>query len=233
MTNMAKAVLCVILLGVLAVNGLAQTSTGEISVTVQDPSSAVIPGARVVIKGSDTGNVLRTLQTNDQGSISVPLLPSGNYDVLVSATGFKQNNRTQIPVNVGQTTDLHIQLETGSAQETVTVSGGAPLLQDKTSTLAQVITARQMIQVPLNGRSYLSVANLSPGAVPKTPPSPLMATQVCRMRSCWMERATSVTFEASTMRSAMWSGRRWMPSRSLPCKPAITRRNTATPPARW
>ena len=166
MTNSAKAVLCVILLGVLAVHGLAQTSTGEISVTVEDPSSAVIPGATVVIRGSDTGNVVRTLQTNDQGAISVPLLPSGNYDVVVTATGFKQNNRTQIPVNVGQTTDLHIQLETGSTQETVTVSGGAPLLQDKTSTLAQVITSRQMIQVPLNGRSYLSVANLSAGAVP-------------------------------------------------------------------
>jgi hypothetical protein len=165
-TIWAKSVLCVILLGVLAVNGLAQTSTGEISVTVQDPSSAVIPGASVVIKGSDTGNVVRTLQTNDQGAISVPLLPSGNYDVIVTANGFKQNNRTQIPVNVGQTTDLHIQLETGSTQETVTVSGGAPLLQDKTSTLAQVITSQQMIQVPLNGRSYLSVANLSAGAVP-------------------------------------------------------------------
>ena len=166
MTNLTKALLGVILLGVLPLTGLAQTSTGEISVTVQDPSSAVIPGATVAIKGSDTGNTVRTLQTNAQGETSVPLLPPGNYDVDVSAQGFKQNIRTQIPVNVGQTTDLHIQLETGNTQETVTVTGSAPVLQDKTSTLAQVITSRQMIQVPLNGRSYLSVANLSAGAVP-------------------------------------------------------------------
>jgi hypothetical protein len=164
--TLAKAILSVILLGLLAGEGLAQTSTGEISITAVDPSSAVIPGATVTIKGSDTGNVVRTLQTNDQGLATAPLLPPGNYDVVVSAKGFKQNNRTQIPVNVGQNTDLHAQLETGSTQETVTVTGSAPLIQDKTSTLAQVITARQMLQVPLNGRSYLSVANLSAGAVP-------------------------------------------------------------------
>jgi hypothetical protein len=164
--TLAKALLTVILLGVLAGEGLAQTSTGEISITAVDPSSAVIPGATVTIKGSETGNVVRTLQTSDQGLATAPLLPPGNYDVVVSAKGFKQNNRTQIPVNVGQTTDLHVALETGSTQETVTVTGSAPLIQDKTSTLAQVITSRQMLQVPLNGRSYLSVANLSAGAVP-------------------------------------------------------------------
>jgi hypothetical protein len=165
-TTLAKAILTVILLGVFAGNGLAQTSTGEISVTAVDPSSAVIPGATVTIKGSDTGNIVRTLETNDQGLATAPLLPPGNYDVVVSAKGFKQDNRTQIPVDVGQTADLRVALETGSTQETVTVTGSAPLIQDKTSTLAQVITARQMLQVPLNGRSYLSVANLSAGATP-------------------------------------------------------------------
>jgi hypothetical protein len=69
-------------------------------------------------------------------------------------------------VNVGQTTDLRIQLETGSIEETVTVTGSAPLIEDKTSTLEQVVSEERMLTVPLNGRSYLTVANLSPGAVP-------------------------------------------------------------------
>jgi hypothetical protein len=164
--TLVKTIAFVFLLGAPAGSALAQTSTGEISITAVDASSAVIPAATVTIKGSETGNVVRSLQTNDQGSAAAPLLPPGNYDVVVSAKGFKQENRTQIPVNVGQTTDLHIQLQTGSAQETVTVTGEAPLIQDKTSTLAQVIPSREMLQVPLNGRSYLSVANLSAGAVP-------------------------------------------------------------------
>ena len=113
--TLVKTISFVFLLGAFAGSALAQTSTGEISITAVDASSAVIPAASVTIKGSETGNVVRSLQTNDQGSAAAPLLPPGNYDVVVAAKGFKQENRTQIPVNVGQTTDLHIQLQTGSA----------------------------------------------------------------------------------------------------------------------
>jgi hypothetical protein len=143
-----------------------QSSTGEISITVSDAANALVVGAAVTIKGSNTGNVVRKLETSGQGLATGSLLPPGTYDVTVSAKGFKQSNQPQIPVHVGQTTGLRIQLETGSIEETVTVSGSAPLIEDKTSTLAQVISEERMLTVPLNGRSYLTVANLSPGAVP-------------------------------------------------------------------
>jgi hypothetical protein len=144
----------------------AQTSTGEISISVVDPMNAVVPGATISINGSDTGNIIRTLQTNGEGLATAPLLPPGTYDVAISAPGFKRIDRTRIPVNVGQTADLRIQLQPGSTQESITVSGSAPLIEDKASALTQVISQRQMLAVPLNGRSYLTVANLTPGAVP-------------------------------------------------------------------
>jgi hypothetical protein len=143
-----------------------QTSTGTISITVSDTTGAVIPGAAISITGSDTGNVVRTLESNGEGLATAPLLPPGNYDVTVSGSGFKRTNEARISVNVGQTVDLRIHLEAGSTQQTVTVSGSAPLIEDKTSSLAQVISSRQILQLPLNGRNYLNLANLTAGAVP-------------------------------------------------------------------
>ncbi|HEX4066921.1 MAG TPA: carboxypeptidase regulatory-like domain-containing protein [Acidobacteriaceae bacterium] len=144
----------------------AQTSTGELSITVTDTTSAMVPGARVSITGATTNNLVRALQTNGAGLAEAPLLPPGTYNITVLATGFKRSSRTGVLVNVGQTADIRIQLEPGTAQETVTVTGGAPLIQDKTSNLNEVIESHQMLALPLNGRSYLSIANLTAGAIP-------------------------------------------------------------------
>src|SRR5437762_3378239 len=76
--------------------GAAQTSDGEISITITDPSGAVVPGAAVIIMGSETRAKIRTLQTNERGLASAPLLPPGVYDIVASASGFKNAVRTGI-----------------------------------------------------------------------------------------------------------------------------------------
>ncbi|MDQ6678530.1 MAG: carboxypeptidase-like regulatory domain-containing protein [Acidobacteriota bacterium] len=144
----------------------AQTSTGQLSVTILDPSAAVIPGATIRLIGSQTGNTLRTVETNASGSVAIPLLPPGIYDLSVTRTGFKNAIRRNISVDVGTIADLSITLETGSSAESVTVTSDAPLVEDKSATVAQVISAQQMIDLPLNGRNYLSLANLTAGAIP-------------------------------------------------------------------
>jgi hypothetical protein len=144
----------------------AQTSTGQLSVTVIDPSGAIVPNATVRLTGSETGNVLRTIQTNELGVAPIPLVPPGDYDVAVSATGFKTALRRAVPVNVGSIVDLPVTLETGSPNESITITSDAPLVEEKSSTLAQVITEKQMLDMPLNGRNYLALANLTAGAVP-------------------------------------------------------------------
>jgi outer membrane receptor protein involved in Fe transport len=157
---------CVSLSWAFTHSAITQTSTGEISISVTDSASAIVPGAKVSITGSNTSNVVRTLQTNGDGLAEAPLLPQGTYDVLVSDSGFKNFSRKGILVNVGQTADIRVQLEPGGAQETVTVTASTPLIEDKNSTLSEVISSRETLALPLNGRSYLSVANLTAGAVP-------------------------------------------------------------------
>ncbi|HMJ60820.1 MAG TPA: TonB-dependent receptor [Bryobacteraceae bacterium] len=147
---------------------VAQTSTGEMSVTVLDASGAVVPNAAVVITGSDTGNTLRTLRANDRGLAPVPLLPPGKYDVTTSAQGFKTSIRRAVQVSVGDVVSVTVMLETGSSTQSVTVTAQAPLVEDKSATLAQVVSQKQLIDLPLNGRNYLAVANLTAGAIPST-----------------------------------------------------------------
>ena len=144
----------------------AQTSTGQLSITVLDPSNAVIPNATIQLSGSDTGNILRTIQTNATGTAAIPLVPPGVYNISVTSGGFKKAVRQRVTVDVGTVADIAITLETGSASESVTINSDAPLVEDKSATVAQVVTSKQLIDLPLNGRNYLSVANLAAGAIP-------------------------------------------------------------------
>jgi hypothetical protein len=90
------------------------------------------------------------------------------YAVEASATGFKKLVRSGIALRVDDSLNLRLTLETGTAAESITVAAGAELLEEKTNTVGQVIDERTMQQLPLNGRNYLQLGNLSAGAVPNT-----------------------------------------------------------------
>jgi hypothetical protein len=117
----------------------AQTSTGQIDVTVQDTSGAVVQGASITITGADTGNLARTLSTNDSGIAEAPLLQPGTYDVTVSVTGFERLLRRGIIVHVGDILNLRLTVTPGSATESITIVGETPLLEEKNVTLTQVM----------------------------------------------------------------------------------------------
>ena len=146
----------------------AQTSTGQLSVTVIDQSGAVVPNATVRLTGSETGNVLRTIQTNETGVAPLPLVPPGDYDISVSAAGFKNVIRRAITVSVGSVLEIPLTLEPGSASESITITAEAPLIEEKSATLAQLVSEKQILDMPLNGRNYLALANLTAGAIPAT-----------------------------------------------------------------
>ncbi len=155
-----------LLLAFVAAPAHSQTSTGEIQVTVTDPTAAVIPNAKLQVMGAQTGNVARTLVTNDVGVAAAPLLKPDTYNLVVTATGFERLENDGIVLHVGDTLDLRFTLKPGSAAESVTVVGQAPLVDVTSGTVAQVMDRRQIIQLPLNGRDYLQLANLAAGAVP-------------------------------------------------------------------
>ncbi|HJZ99138.1 MAG TPA: carboxypeptidase regulatory-like domain-containing protein, partial [Candidatus Solibacter sp.] len=144
----------------------AQTSTGEIDVTVQDASGAVIPKAKITITGSATGNLVRTLITSEAGLAAAPLLQPESYDVVVTADGFEKLVRRAVVLSVGDVLTLHLTLTPGSTASEITVTGQTPLVEEKSITIGQVVDEKEILELPLNGRNYLELGNLAPGAVP-------------------------------------------------------------------
>lgn len=145
---------------------LAQAATGELSITVTDPSGAIVKDAEVTITGTDTGAIVRVLKTNDHGIAQVPLLQPGRYNTHVALTGFKTIDRNGVTVSVGSVISLDLALSLGESADVITVTGEAPLIEDKSETIAQVISGKEVTDIPLNGRNYLEAANFVPGAIP-------------------------------------------------------------------
>jgi hypothetical protein len=152
----------------VAVKVSGQTSTGSILGVVSDSSGGVVPSATIRIIGTDTGAVARELTSSADGSFAAPLLRPANYTVEVSATGFRRLVRSGIVLRVDDTLTLRLTIEPGTVTEAINVSAAAELLEERTNTVGQVIDDRSIQLLPLNGRNYLDLGNLTAGAVPST-----------------------------------------------------------------
>ena len=160
MSRCVQRSLCLFLFSSLA---WAQTSTAEITGTVSDPTNAVVAGATVTITNQAT-NVQRVSTTNTAGVYDAPSLLPGVYSVKVTMTGFKAEVRNNIEVQVDQVARLNFTLQIGNISETVEVEASAPTLETETTTIGTVIENKRIQELPLNGRNYLQLASLIPGA---------------------------------------------------------------------
>src|SRR5258705_2210643 len=141
-----------------------QTIFGRISGTVTDSSGAVIPNATVTITNSAT-NLVRTTQTDDSGFYTVTNLPVGTYSVQVERTGFKKANLTDNALTADTRLTINASLEAGAVTETVEVSTAAGETVNTTSgEVARVVDRRQVQNLALNGRNYMQLVTLIPGA---------------------------------------------------------------------
>jgi len=158
-----RALSAAVLMIAAAVLAFAQQPLGNLSGVVTDPSGAVVSGATVTATSLATG-ATRTATTNDQGFFLVPTLQAGNYKLTIEARGFATFSVDRVAVEVGQTPRVDAQLKIGSTSETVQVSGGDTATVDtQQATVGGVVNARQIEQLPLNGRNYLELARLQPG----------------------------------------------------------------------
>jgi hypothetical protein len=157
-----------LLLTCLAALASAQTSSGRIEGAVHDSSGAVIAGAQVRLIGAETGEVVRELTTGPDGAFAAPLLRPMTYTVEAVAHGFKKLTRSGVELRVDDVLNLRLTLEVGAATESVTVTANAELLEQTTNAVGQAIDERTMQQLPLNGRNYLQLGNLTAGTVPNT-----------------------------------------------------------------
>jgi hypothetical protein len=141
-----------------------QTVFGRISGTVSDSSGAVIPNAAVTVTNIAT-NAMRTAVTDDSGFYTVTNLPVGTYTVTVERTGFKKANQTGNVLTADQRLTVNIDLEAGNVTETVEVSTVAGETVNTTSgEVARVVDSRQVQNLALNGRNYMQLVTLIPGA---------------------------------------------------------------------
>jgi len=156
----------VILLGCMFCAGPAEAQTfrGTILGTVSDSSSASVPGAKVVIKNTDTG-LTREAQTADDGSFTVPELPIGNYSVTVERSGFQTSVTTGVRVDVAAERRVDVTLKAGDVAQRIEVSGET-LVQVETTTnaLGGGFDSKEVLNLPVNGRDFQKLLFMVPGA---------------------------------------------------------------------
>ncbi len=151
-------------------NTWAQAPTANVTGTVSDPSGAVIANASVKLVNTATG-FNRAQNSNAEGVYAFNAVPNGVYTLTIEAAGFPKQIRDGVELQVGQTARIDATLQVGNVAESIRVEGGAPLLQTETTEIGTVIENKRIVELPLNGRNYLQLASLIPGATTNGPAS--------------------------------------------------------------
>ncbi|TLY67177.1 MAG: carboxypeptidase regulatory-like domain-containing protein [Gammaproteobacteria bacterium] len=142
---------------------IAQVDRGSIVGTVSDASGANVEGAKVAIKNLATDQLVE-VTTDSSGAYAANVLRIGAYSVTVEKQGFKKAVEPNVGVGVNQVVRVNLTLQVGSTTESVEVTATAPLLQTETSSLGTIETERRISDLPLNGRNFIQLAYLGPGA---------------------------------------------------------------------
>lgn len=141
----------------------AQKTTGTITGTITDPSGAVVPDATVTVVNENTG-ATRTATSNEQGSFSFPELQAGTYSLTVTKAGFRKLTQKNVELHVADVTNLNVRVEMGPTAETVTVEASAVQVETQSGTVGNVVSGQEVRELPLNGRNFVQLTTLMPGA---------------------------------------------------------------------
>jgi Carboxypeptidase regulatory-like domain len=148
-----------------ACTGFAQLSTASISGTARDSSGAVVANATIVLRSVDT-SIERTSVTNSAGEYVFLNITPGHYTLEARATGFAAQQIPQFILTVGQTATMNFTLAVGTETQVVTVEAGAQQIDLRGADLGAVIATKQVNEIPLNGRNFTQLLQLTPGVAP-------------------------------------------------------------------
>ncbi len=143
--------------------GLAQISSGTLVGTVTDSSGGVISGAKVEAQNTGT-RVVRSAVTNSTGNYVLPDLPAAHYSITITMAGFKTFTISDLELLVAQRALVNATLQVGGLEQQVTVDSVAPMVETSESAIGQVVNPTAVERMPLNGRSFWQLTNLTPGA---------------------------------------------------------------------
>src|SRR5437870_5454836 len=148
---------------VFAPSALAQKTSGTMDGTVADDSGAVVAGAWVTVTSVQTG-ATRTSQSSSEGSFNFPELNPGGYNISVTKEGFKRVQANNIELHVSDILNVPLQLPVGTLVETVEVQATAVQVETQTGAVGNVVNGEQVRELPLNGRNFVALTTMMPGA---------------------------------------------------------------------
>ena len=159
--HVCLAVRVALIIASFSASALYAQTFGEITGRVTDTSSAVMPGASITLRNTNT-NAVRKAVSTDAGVYSFPSVPPGTYSLKTEVSGFKTWVIETFAVQVQQTVRIDPVMQVGQTNEQIEVSANLDLLQLESATLGTVIENRIVTELPLNGRQYLNLVALAP-----------------------------------------------------------------------
>jgi hypothetical protein len=161
LSHIVALVLCFLVLpGLLA----AQTETASVSGTIVDRSGGLVPSVQVIVINTDTSEKYET-KTNSAGVYDVPSIKPGHYRILVSKQGFKEIDLRDVTLNVQDSVNRNFTLDIGGTSEVVIVNGNDIHINTTDATVSTVIDRNFAENLPMNGRSFQTLIQLTPGVV--------------------------------------------------------------------
>lgn len=143
----------------------AQNPTASLVGTIADPTGAAVAGARVEAHNTDTSETRRAT-SGIKGEFAVTNLPPGTYEITVVKEGFRTIRRPGVQLQMEQAARLEFRLEVGAVNQSVEVTGSIPLLNTENPVKGEVMAAREIVEMPLDGRDISDLAYLTPGVTP-------------------------------------------------------------------
>jgi carboxypeptidase family protein/TonB-dependent receptor-like protein len=140
----------------------AQVGNGSIAGQVTDSTHASVPNATVRLTNNGTA-VTREVQSDSSGIYSFPIVPPGLYTIRAELTGFQTVEVTNLEVQVAQQIKRDFELVLGKTATSLEVKATAPVLEQRSAEIGQVISPKEVVELPLNGRNYFDLARLTPG----------------------------------------------------------------------
>lgn len=164
---MWRSFIFAVLAGCCAALHLSADVTGSILGTVRDSSGLIVVGATIAATNTAT-NFTRETVSGSSGEYRLLALPAGQYRVTATAPGFEQFVTTGIEVKVNDELRIDVALRVGTVKEAVTVEANAVQVETESTQLGQVIDTKEILSLPLNGRSYIDLLGLQAGVAPTT-----------------------------------------------------------------
>ena len=140
----------------------AQEETAALNGEITDHDGLAVVGVKVQALNTGT-NVSYLADTNNRGLYNFPTLPAGTYNVTATRDGFRQEVRPGVELHVSEVISLNFSLHIGLVTQTMTVEGGAPLVETTSSEMGGLVNRKQIEDLPLNGRNYIDLSLLQAG----------------------------------------------------------------------